>query len=173
MKKIEDYLHLYLGCECIADDKKKGRLAAIDLCQSDNSIVMLTVRYSDDIDDWDVLNDNQEMSRVKPILRPLSDMTEEEMYQLLLRQYSPSEDIFTQIVTTVKFNTTEPKRHLKHGSGVGYSGFKSDGSHYVTGTLSFTRLSSEQFTYLLKQGFDLFGLIDAGLAITKTPAAVG
>ena len=29
-------------------------------------------------------------------------------------------------------------------------------------------IASEQFHYLLKQGFDLFGLIEAGLAVDKT-----
>lgn len=79
MKTLESILHMYLGCDVMTEDNRVGRLAGIDLCQKDNSITMLTIRYSDDIeDDWTVINDDGYFSRIKPILRPLDSMTEEE-----------------------------------------------------------------------------------------------
>lgn len=119
-KDIKDYLHLYLGCECMTEDGRRGRFSGFDVVEKNYSIVMITVRFSDDpLDhDWTVLNDNEECDRIKLILRPLSDMTEDE-------------------------KTEEYKIGLDPGI-------------------------EEQFRWLLSKGFDLFGLIEAGLAIDKT-----
>lgn len=57
-KKIEDYLHLYMGCAC----KIKHRIAFITDKITPSTIIGITER------NW----------KVNPILRPLSDMTEEE-----------------------------------------------------------------------------------------------
>ena len=66
-KKIEDYLHLYLGCECIIGDSiTTETIEAV----SKNSICTGENKYG--IDCW------YKISAAKPILRPLSDMTEEE-----------------------------------------------------------------------------------------------
>ena len=127
MKRIEDYLHLYLGCECITEDKKIGRLCDIGSDYA-NEMILLTVRYSDDSDDWDVFNDDpKDVTRIKLLLRPLSDMTEEE----------------------------------KNESGFGTTN-KHD-AHKFTITTHF-----ETMRYLLSKGFDLFSLIESGLAIDKT-----
>jgi hypothetical protein len=70
-KKIQDYLHLYLGCECVWQDSRaeitnngKGKLTEIGK------------RIA-------VIESKGELAEcmpfeAKPILRPLSDMTEEE-----------------------------------------------------------------------------------------------
>lgn len=58
-KDIKDYLHLYLGCDC----DRSGRLERID--------------YSFLV--W--CENNHRLKDVKPILRQLSDMTEEEEKQ--------------------------------------------------------------------------------------------
>lgn len=104
---------------------------------------------------------------IKPILRPLSDMKIEEMKELLTLRYHPNEDIFLSQIDEYKFHTDEPKRHIKHGQGVGYSTFR-NGSHYSSGTLSYSSLNPYQFQYLLSKSFDLFGLIESGQAIDKT-----
>jgi hypothetical protein len=82
-KDIKDYLHLYLGCECINEEGKIGRFSGIDVC--------------------------------KLLLRPLSDMTQEEF--------------------RIDCNLINPV---------------------------------ERFRFRLSKGFDLFGLIDAGLALDAT-----
>ena len=68
-KKIEDYLHLYLGCEVWDSyNEKKGVLFGIDLNTSgfDNVKVLHKVVWSLSFE-W-----------IKPILRSVNDMTEEE-----------------------------------------------------------------------------------------------
>lgn len=128
-REIKDYLHLYLGCECQTDEGKIGWFSGFDVCERDYSITMITVRFSDKSDDWTVLNDNEECDRIKLILRPLSDMTEEED-QIELPKHNRGEFI--------------------------------DMHWYPEG-----------YVWLLSKGFDLFGLIDEGLAINKTTLSQG
>ena len=68
-KELKDYLHFYLGCE-VWDlyNEKKGVLFGVDLNTSgmDNVKVLHNVV-------WDLKYEN-----IKLILRPLSDITEEE-----------------------------------------------------------------------------------------------
>ncbi len=165
-KRIEDYLHLYLGCKVqyvftTRTDNQEKRIGILDGIKS-NGAVNLGIVVSET--HWD----EYRLSKLTPILRPLSAMSEAEMGELLPKWFQPNEDTFKQLIFRTEFHTDELKRRIKHGEGVGYSLFKEDGSHYMTGTLSFTHLNSEQFLYLLKQGFDLFGLIDSKLAIDST-----
>lgn len=117
MKKIEDYLHLYLGCDIFVPRQNQDlkddimRLTAAKMCGYD-------------------------LSNVKPILRPLADMTEEEgalMDDMAKRQ----RDNYIEI-QNCKF----------------FDGIRTE--------------SAEAFAFLLSKHFDLFGLIEAGLAIDKT-----
>lgn len=78
------------------------------------------------------------MWRLKPILRKLSDMTEKELQEC------------GNLV--VDFSDDE--------SGLGLNEHK-----WQDFTLL---LCAEQFHWLIQRGFDLFGLIEAGLAIDKT-----
>lgn len=106
MKNIKDYLHLYMGCQVMYDDDQ-GKLTYYLM--------------------YNILATN-EWHLVKPILRPLSDMTEEEM----------------KIVTV--------------------SGLMSDLKYIINRN----KWTPERFLYLLSKGFDLFGLIEEGLAIDAT-----
>lgn len=125
-KKIEDYLHLYLGCDVTIgnwfpkDYSKKvlesvepsRKVAAIGFYYYNGETCTTSTRWELPIVD------------IKPILRQLSDMTEEEAN-------------------------------------------KSDalGSDEINGQLV---LSPEAILYLLSKHFDLFGLIESGLAIDKS-----
>lgn len=111
-KNIKDYLHLYLGC-----DTDKGKLIGIEL---NKAICMMN--------DLSIVEGN--IYNLKPILRPLSDMTEEEEKEMFATQDDVKLEGFPQIL-------------LKADSG-------------------------ETFRYMLSKGFDLFDLIDAGLAIKKS-----
>lgn len=124
-KELKDYLHLYLGCECILDNKETGKLIGFDsrLHDSDVEMVCFTI-WIDKENDWSVYNDDKNFERIKPILRPLSDMTEEE------------------------------KQNIE---GTDWSLLPDSGWEYT----------AETFLFLLSKGFDLFGLIEAGLAIDK------
>lgn len=106
-------LALYLGCECQA----LTRTGTIDIVNSRGFCIV-----SDGVYSWSELIRN-----VKPILRPLSDITEEEANN--------------EVWDTV------PE----------YTDFSGLVAHV-----------SPAWRFLLSRHFDLFGWIDAGLAIDKT-----
>lgn len=115
MKDINDYLHLYLGCECqFGYIDRIGRLSGID------------ERYG-----WQIFYPGNPIvpyrfvrpELIKLLLRPLSDMTREELLErgnYLLE--------------------------INHGANI----------------------EAEYFRWMVSHGFDVFGLISAGLAIDKT-----
>lgn len=120
-KDISQYLHLYLGCQCLIGDSKNVHfiemVSPMYVCTGTNKI---------SIQMW------YKKSACKPVLRPLSDMTEEERTELIctdIDEYKPL------------------KIKLKVGD------------YYP---------ESKRFIYLLSKHFDLFGLIESGLAIDKT-----
>lgn len=128
-KKIEDYLHLYLGCECDIDE---GEFPAttLPLCGVTESRAIIG-RHALKL---------VELKDVRLKLRPLSSMTEDEKIKW-------SEE-------------TEPE--IKKQSDAYklrwfWIQFANDGKY-----------TPEQFTWLLSKHFDLFNLIEAGLAIDKT-----
>lgn len=119
-KEIKDYLHLYLGCDCIVSNPLI------------NSETKRVVSVNKDTEQCEIYYWNEPhldgekvhpIEDIKPILRPLSDMTEEE-----------GVEIFWQPVKGENFS-------IKTG---------------------------QEFKQLLDKHFDLFGLIEAGLAIDKT-----
>lgn len=78
MKKLKDYIHFYLGCECLIGDKKE-----IDYIQmvNETGLSVCTGTNKNDIQLW------YKTSSCKPILRPLSDMTEEENKEAMKMYY--------------------------------------------------------------------------------------
>src|SRR5688572_910316 len=129
MKDIKDYLHLYLGCDVKHEALKNIRPltpAWYGALQKENILYLL-----------------------KPILRPLSDMTEEEAIGLAkIQKYDIPEDdgVREELINIYTYDDEE----LTLGN---YLPVK----YYLDGLL-----------YLLKQSFDLFNLIPEGLAIDKT-----
>jgi len=108
--KIQDYLHLYLGCTAMITE---GSTVSPYNLSSD----ILSSVYAGEFVD------------VKPILRPLSDMTDEESREICA--YTRNAQAF------VKFDTPIGKEAI----------------------------NPLPFKYLLSKHFDLFGLIEAGLAL--------
>lgn len=127
-KDITDYLHLYLGCE--VEYGYEGRRSIGDLHGLDPKFgwKVFTRRP---IPDYHTVR----TELIKLILRPLSDMTDQEMDEVWYGH--------------------EPKNVL-------VMDYKNSG---ITRKVA---LCSERTRYLLSKGFDLFGLIAAGLAIDKT-----
>ena len=111
MKELKDYLHLYKECDCRVYEEDMIDFT-IDKMQGCYLNKVVFKEYGVPI------------RLVKPILRPLSDMTEDE------------------------------KNNLSWEWKVDYD-FK-------------PIFRPDQFLFLLSKHFDLFGLIDAGLAIDKT-----
>lgn len=105
IKDISQYLHLYLGCELKSEKYPKDTPLDTEILHA-------------------IEHDNL-YGEFKPILRPLSSMTEEENKERFNEWYLKEEN------TPLERNAREIK-------------------------------------YLLSKHFDLFGLIDAGLAIDKT-----
>lgn len=117
-KKIEAYIHLYLGCGATeGNDALVGKLSGIHL----NHCYI----------DYDYKIQSVSIDNLKLVLRPLSDMTEEE-----LKHFGVSE--------------TLTKEELQQ--------------HFFDCPF----FTPDEYVYLLKHGFDLFGLIEDGLAVDKT-----
>jgi hypothetical protein len=114
---IKDYLHLYLGCDIQLKDGSIEKLKTVD---SEISIVNMG---------W---GNAQGADEVSPILRPLSDITEDELK--LCHIYSSVEH--AKICWKERFLSP--------------------------------LIKPKDVVYLLSKHFDLFGLIDAGLAIDVT-----
>lgn len=137
-KNIEDYLHLYLDSE-----------ALYSICFVDDREAwtapcrLFTDRYFSYRNDMSV-------DGFRLYLRPLSDMTEEEAKEFC-RLEGWGENLENIVVTD---DAIDFKRVIGDRSEACIS--------------RFTRCRPEMFRWLLSHGFDLFELIDAGLAIDKT-----
>lgn len=162
--ELKDYLHLYLGCDVMTPDgigklvglpysivgrdrvivhfgrmvKTKNSIdGGYDKTRNHGAYAIHAARY-EPIGSVGITEDGFDMpGGVKPILRPLSDMTEGELQECGNLVYDFSDD----------------------QSGLDLNNHKLE---------DFLLTTSEQFHWLLKKGFDLFGLIPAGLAIDKT-----
>jgi hypothetical protein len=119
---IQDYLHLYLGCDVIHKDGTTAKLVSTTTMGECAFIHNDTNQFG--------VSSPEEFGKL--ILRPISDVTPEE-----------AEEMWYMI---------EPKNVLEMQG------------HRQTYKVA---LCSERTRYLLSKGFDLFGLIDAGLAISK------
>ena len=125
-KKIEDYLHLYLGSEATVcagdiDIDGIGLLVKIDTNYGQKTAIVEKGKFCSEVG----------VEFIKPILRPLSDITKKEKKEMVDTQ----------------------EKLVIHG---------------YDKPVNLLVDSGETFRYLLSKGFDLFGLIEAGLAIDKT-----
>ncbi len=132
-KDIKDYLHLYLGQKCKVQNHSGEHI----LVGIKNNAAL-----------FPYINGIVTMQEVKPLLRPLSDMTKEEamLYVKILDEYAY-------------------RVFLKDGQ-IQFDYHKGD--EIGSGCFDLMYSCPEQFLYLLKQRFDLFNLISEGLALDKT-----
>ena len=122
-KELKDYLHLYLGCGLQV-------LATQEIVLFDE--ICLNHKYPV----WSTQH-GYLYSEIKPMLRPLSDMTDHEAVDYML-------------ITNPKTKANDVRRK---------------------GCIEYiqeTGLLPQEFVWALSKYFDLFGLIEAGLAIDKT-----
>ena len=146
-KRIEDYLHLYLGCEVewgFEARKKIGRLAGKD------------ERYG-----WQIFDPSNAIVSYHPcrtdllkiILRPLSDMTDEHINELWdTVGYNPEYE-------SPAYPGMTKRKFLKRV-------FEENGNEQRV-EIKFENAAIIQ-NFLRKKGYDCDGLIPAGLAIDKT-----
>jgi hypothetical protein len=140
-KELKDYLHLYLGCKILRPDMR-------------TQLTMSGIS-------GDIIHFLEEgrgetygtVSLAKPILRPLSDMTVDEAVQLI--------EIGTSVYNFISIRKVDRYEVMYDG---GYPTSKRTWLYH----LRFSELKAEQFHFLLSKNFDLFELIEAGLAIDKT-----
>lgn len=126
-KKIEDYLPHYMGCLIV----REGVTISSVLTHAQ-------LAYISEFKIW---------NEIKPILRPLSDMTEEEKLEFQELCHLEKESLGC---ITVSWDVLTEKIEL--------------GTAHLTNVFQWTI----GVKYLLSKHFDLFGLIEAGLAIDKT-----
>lgn len=116
MKDLKDYLHLYLGCECVAKYPYNG--------EKERRMTIIAPNLHELLD---------EVEYCKPILRPLSDITEKEQDEIWYSE---------EPMGVAELNAGTIRRKVV--------------------------LCPNRIKYLLSKGFDLFGLIQSGLAIDAT-----
>jgi hypothetical protein len=90
----------------------------------------------------------------RPILRKIEDITDEEIRELI--NYEKWESIYDGVKYTKTKSGIDIDYVIDAGDGGGYSQ-----SHHV----SFILLTPQQVVFFTKKGFDMFNLINAGLAI--------
>lgn len=167
-KKLEDYLHLYPGCE---------------LRSSTGSVrLMSVIAEIPPCTNWGiaVLNGNQsyttKLGDYKPVLRPLSDMKEEEVLKIC-SIVSPTifgDFRYNKWKVTIEREWDSTQKNytvVREGDSHSFEVDCIDGDIFLWEDHQYIDAPYMDFNYkfeYLKMGFDLFGLIDAGLAVDKT-----
>lgn len=184
MKKIEDYLSLYLGCQMYRGGTPNEKLTGIKFYGPDG----LNLEYADgDSYHFDIGKCSH-----KPILRSVEDITEDELHQLLLDVLDSPElkemdaDLIKEeiFLGTVKEDSEGPYLVVDFScrclegyfkiSTINGDIYMYDEQDYDDNENNVLRPISGQAEIvrkLLLQGFDLFGLIDANLAYKAQTAA--
>ena len=145
--EFKDVAHLYVGCML-----RKGSVLSHLLIHEANEAAFNA---------WD---------DIKPILRPLSDISKDELSNLWNIVFNRE---FNGVIHKFKANDTgrgsyAAERYVMH-SGVERLGVEFDGNIWADSDLSVWRYNKHKITaYLLSNHFDLFGLIESGEAIDKT-----
>lgn len=176
--KFEEVAHLYVGSETRVDLKSKPFgsneceviFQGIDFCTAIVPYYRL-VAYSPNLKDC-IRSESLWLdgSYFKPILRPLSDITKDELSTLWSVVFTRE---FNGVIHKHKANDTgrgsyAAERYVM-SSGVERLGVEFDGNIWADSDLSVWRHNKHKITaYLLSKHFDLFGLIESGESIDKT-----
>jgi hypothetical protein len=154
-KQLKDYLHLYLGCEGEFTKKKTYGSAKRSIETLDTSLL-------------DRVASLPSLLSFKPILSPLSSMTEEEALVIGKLITDEMVDKVSRLDVSIEgrrieifYDNDSEKIDLK-ANQVSWIERGKDTWHHLP-----VHNYAEFFTYLLSKHFDLFGLIEAGLAIEK------
>lgn len=164
MKKIEDYIHLYIGCDVLVEinpdaTQQVAKIIGvhIDKWVDGNYHPTIEVDFG-----YQTNRTHYYQNQIKLLLRPLSSMTEEEAKELiqfekLNREYA---NVDFNIITGYKGNIVAIE--------VNYTIVDEDIVLPKVWTFNFCAMNSDDFRHLLSKGFDIFGLIDANLALDAT-----
>lgn len=161
MIKLKDAIQYYIGCRVLIDDKEYGTLIGGDFISNSVDQIyysIITDEAAAKGDDFHMPynDDTSEECRIKPILRKLEDITDEEIKELI------GWDKITGIYVNVSFTK------VKGGIDISYGIDAEDGGAYMESYhISFYLLTPEQLVFFTKNGFDMFNFINRGLAIDK------
>lgn len=148
MKYVKDFIHLYIGCKVVADSGIKGRLVEYNL---EHSLCNIEISNG---------TIGKPVNEIKPLLRPLSDMTEEEGYEIYFQYFgSKTAEDWSGDTGSAYFRPKKIKPGKYHGLRI------VDGIDYSSGDFGTV---IKILPFLLSKYFDLFGLIEKGLAIDAT-----
>ena len=147
--QISDYLGYYIGQEVShPSDRSPFKLVGIN----EFGLPIITGDFSGGTHNVEQTG-RVCLDEIKLRLRPPSDMTREEAIEVM----------------NLQFRSWAKPIYEGHSSLCIDVKFPSDKFNKFTYTqIEYDRLSPATFHYLLKQGFDLFNLIPAGLAVDKT-----
>lgn len=160
MTKFKDLVNLYIGCNVSIKEEqyKGGSLVLIGICdmgcQVEDTGIKITFYVNPE--------------HVKPLLRPISDMTEEEMKEMYRLVFNRS--FIGDNVTHRDIGKKEERWVL--WSGVERLFIYKDGDVGADSNLHNYHVHAPSIVkYQLSKHFDLFGLIESGQAIniTKQP----
>lgn len=154
MKKLKDYLHLYLGCQVVFED------CCYDLVGINNEIPAEEEQLPVFIYNDHIGHEQSSFDEVKPILRPLSDMSNVEAHTLYSKYFGKDFALdFSGDTGSANFHPKQVRVKSEHGLRI------INGDDYETG--DFMKVAGI-VPYLLSKHFDLFGLIESGRAIDST-----
>lgn len=154
--KLQDYIQYYIGRRVLVDEKEYGTLMGGTFIPNSINQIYYMIRTDEMVanedEDFDMPynDDADEPARIKPMLRRLEDITEEEQV-FICHLHMPA--------------GWKGVRLLENSEDDWGMRILYDQETFKSLYVRKDRLTPKAFNYLLKQGFDLFGLIDAGLAV--------
>lgn len=108
---------------------------------------------------------SQQIGDIKPILRKLEDMTDGELTQCVRLDFGyANSDIFDSQISKIERHRTI-KETTNYGTAIRYVAYDKEDRMCLNSGIVIGSLNPTQFQYLLSKHFDLFGLIELGLAI--------
>lgn len=160
-KNIKDYLHLYIGCDVLRPDgrtilKLYGIQGALAIHAEGSELT-----YSS-------------LHACKPILRMLSDMTQQEatlIAEMIYESIYGSREAGLEFVNMVEPESDDSAGFIFEDGERDRIGLTIEVTRGIEFSVNGTKVMVRQFDLLpnlLSCGFDLFGLIESGLAIDKT-----
>jgi hypothetical protein len=172
MIQFKDVAHLYFGCE-VAGTYNDAFGSIGYLTGLTNGGVDCEIQFflEDGINVEEEPHFNS-IEEVKPILRPLSDLTKSEWLEVVRLCHFTDDKIkeikqftrglsFNSHCYGVRFDSGNLWYEITHQNGCRFNYSNEKGSLPISKPFELT-------AYLLKQGFDLFDLIKSGQAIDKT-----
>lgn len=176
-KNIKDYLHLYIGCKIQYPDTDGSMIIAKltgvscgDGVETTYIEQQLPGKAIGDYLSWEPNGHHKsDALHLKPLLRPISDMTEEEATRIAIIMYGQPDSVKWRMEDKGNYFNVYRRHYVESFTIDKASGDidryeKWDGETEIQITLNHHFITH----YLLSRGFDLFGLIEAGLAIDKT-----